>query len=284
MFENKIFSGKDLAAQRRSRMKEKVTAWLEEGKRRVRLDTILVGDNPASLSYVKGKKKACEEVGIENVIHHLDKDVTQKELEDTVKYCRENPLCDGILLQLPLPSHLDEKKAIDVIGDAKDVDGLHTVSVGKLYSGSDGFVPCTPKGIMSILEAMGVEISGKRAVVIGRSQLVGNPIAKLLQDQNATVTICHSKTPNIREITKQADILIVAIGKAKFVDASFVKDGAVVIDVGINRVDGKLCGDVDFESVIDHVRQITPVPGGVGPMTICSLLENVMKAYEEKVC
>ena len=278
-----VYYGSELAKEIRGGLKEKVDVLKQEGKRIPCLAVILVGNNPASLSYVKGKEKACASVGIESKFYHLEETATQEEVEETIEQCNNDEEVDGILVQLPLPSHLNETSALLKIDPKKDVDGLHPLNVGNLYSGQPGFVPCTPLGIMELLKYMNCEIDGKTAVVIGRSNLVGAPVARLLQNENATVTVCHSHTKNMEEVCRQADILVVAMGKEKFVNHTFVKEGAYVIDVGINRMeDGKLCGDVDFEDVKEHVRGITPVPKGVGPMTICMLLSNTMRAYEER--
>lgn len=279
----KLLYGSELSEKLKKQMRDRVASYCAAGKRRPRLDTLIAGDDPASLSYIKGKQKACAFVGIENVVHHLPSNVSQEELEDVIRSCNENPECDGILLQMPLPSHLDANHAIFSISDQKDVDGLHPLNVGRLYAGEPCFAPCTPVGIMEILDAMHCPIEGKRAVVIGRSRLVGNPVARLLQDRNATVTICHSKTVDLRSITKECDIVVAACGKAKMIDHTYIREGAYVVDVGINRMeDGHLCGDVDTEDVLPHVAMVTPVPKGVGPMTICSLLLNTLKSYEKR--
>ena len=279
----KLLYGSELSEMLKGEMRNRVTKLKEEGKRLPRLDTIVVGDDPASLSYIKGKKKACEFVGIHNVVHQLPASATQKELEEVIRTCNEDETCDGILLQMPLPDGLDANHAILTIDPDKDVDGLHPLNVGRLYAGEPCFAPCTPVGVMLILDAMGCPIEGMRAVVIGRSRLVGNPVARLLQDKNATVTICHSKTQNLSEITKQCDIVVAACGKPEMIDHTYIKEGAYVVDVGINRKeDGHLCGDVKTEDVLPHVTYVTPVPKGVGPMTICSLLHNTLKAYEKR--
>lgn len=250
-----------------------------EGRKPV-LAVVLVGENPASVSYVRGKNKACIEVGMECRQIDLPEDTKEEDLLNLVKELNEDKLVDGILVQLPLPNHINQKKVLQTIDPNKDVDGLHTINAGKLFLGEDGFVPCTPLGVMKLLERMKCEIAGKEVVVIGRSNLVGLPASRLLTNANATVTICHSKTKNLQEVCKRADILVVAMGKAKFVTKEFVKPGAYVIDVGVNRLDGKLCGDVDFENVKDIAEAITPVPKGVGPMTITMLLFNTLKAYK----
>ena len=279
-----IIYGSELSAALKEEMRQEVASYAEAGYRRPHLDVILAGDNPASLSYIKGKRKAAEQVGIDAVLIHLPEHVTQQELDDVIRECNENEASDGILVQLPLPKGLDENEAIAMIDPAKDVDGLHPVNVGKMYLGLDGMVPCTPLGIMEILKQMGCNPDGKRAVVVGRSKLVGAPVARLLQNRNATVTICHSHTKDLAQVCREADILIAAIGKPKFFTADYVKEGAFVIDVGVNRTEeGKLCGDVDFEAVKDKCAAITPVPKGVGPMTICMLMHNTLKAYKEKL-
>lgn len=277
-----LFYGSELSSTLLAEVKTKVDTYRLQGRRTPRLDTIIVGNNPASLSYIKGKHNKCLQAGIENVVHHLDAQTTQSQLEEEIQKCNENDNCDGILLQMPLPSHLDENQAILKIAPSKDVDGLHPINIGYLFSGEPRFVPCTPLGIMKILEALHVDLTGKQAVVVGRSRLVGNPVAKLLQDANATVTICHSKTKDLASVTRNADILVVAMGRPQVIRSDYVKEGAVVIDVGINRVDGHLCGDVDTQDVLDKVSYITPVPKGVGPMTICALLLNTLQSYEER--
>lgn len=275
-----ILSGKDLA----SRLKENMRSYMKDLENTVgstpHLAVIIVGSNPASQSYVKGKSKACEEVGIRNTTIALPEDVTEQELLQTIDELNSNTDVHGILVQLPLPSHIDEHTVMNHIAPEKDVDGFHPVNVDALYtSKSTGIIPCTPKGIIHLLRDANVDIAGKNAVVIGRSNIVGLPIAKLLLDNNATVTVCHSRTKDLSKITSEADILIVAIGKPKFVKADMVKPGAIVIDVGVNRVDGKLVGDVDFDNVEYRVKMITPVPGGVGPMTITCLLENTIYCF-----
>ncbi len=278
-----VIYGSELSRELREEMKREVDSIRRTGGRIPRLDVILVGEDPASLSYVRGKNKACESIGIKNVQHHLSANASQEEVESAIEACNQDPNVDGILLQLPLPKGLDAAQAVRKIDPMKDVDGLHPYNTGKFYTGQPGFIPCTPLGVMELLKKMECDIDGKRAVVIGRSHLVGSPVARLLQNANATVTICHSHTRNIREICKEADILIAAVGNPKFVDHTYVKEGAYVVDVGINRTeDGKLVGDVDFDDVIDHVAAITPVPKGVGPMTICMLLRNTLRSYKEK--
>lgn len=277
-----LFYGSELSSTLVAEMKTKVDTYRLQGRRAPRLDTIIVGNNPASLSYIKGKHNKCLQAGIENVVHHLKEQITQSQLEEEIQKCNEDDNCDGILLQMPLPAHLDENQAILKIDPSKDVDGLHPINIGHLFSGEPRFVPCTPLGVMKILEALHVDLTGKQAVVVGRSRLVGNPVARLLQDANATVTICHSKTKDLASVTRNADILVVAMGRPQVIRSEYVKEGAVVIDVGINRVDGHLCGDVDTQDVLDKVSYITPVPKGVGPMTICALLLNTLQSYEER--
>lgn len=275
-----VLSGKDLASRLKENMSSCIIELAAATGTTPHLAVIIVGNNPASQSYVRGKSKACEEVGIRNTTITLPEDVTEQELLRTIDELNENQDVHGILVQLPLPSHINEHNVMNHIAPEKDVDGFHPVNVDALYTSKvTGIVPCTPKGIMHILRDANINIAGKNAVVIGRSNIVGLPIAKLLLDNNATVTICHSKTQNLKDITSKADILIVAIGKAKFVTEDMVKPGAVVIDVGINRVDGKIVGDVDFDNVKEKASFITPVPGGVGPMTIACLLENTISCF-----
>ena len=275
--------GSELSLLYKKEMKEKIDALKATNKRVPCLAVILVGNNPASLSYIKSKEKACSSIGMDSKFIHLDEEVGQIALENEIQKCNEDDSVDGILLQLPLPKGYDENRAIFKIDASKDVDGLHPLNVGKLYLGEKGFVPCTPRGCMAILEAMHCDIVGKNAVVIGRSKLVGAPIARLLQNANATVTICHSKTKNLKEVCKNADILICALGKPKMVNHEYIKQGAYVVDVGINRQDdGKLCGDVNTEDVLPYVTAVTPVPKGVGPMTVCMLLANTLDAYESR--
>lgn len=245
------------------------------------LAVILVGDDPASQVYVRNKIKACDEVGIKSFLCKLPAESTFDEVAGTIRYLNENPDVSGMILQLPLPKHLDENSLLDLIDPNKDVDGCHYVQKGRLWTGRDSLVACTPYGVMKLLEYYDISLQGKNAVVIGRSNLVGKPLAQLLLDANCTVTICHSKTQNLAEITSRADIVCVAIGKAKFLTADMVKESAVVVDVGMDRDEnGKLCGDVDFGAVAPKCSFITPVPGGVGPMTVTMLLANTVKAYK----
>lgn len=275
-----IIYGSEIASDVKEGLKGKIDQLRGEGKRIPKLVVILVGNHPASLSYVTGKEKACKAIGMENLLLRLPEDISEDALIKEVTKLNEDRNVDGILVQLPLPSHIDESSVLFAIDPEKDVDGFHPVNVGKMMLQEKTFLSCTPKGIMKMLEVMGFEdLSGKRAVVIGRSNIVGKPVAQLLLNKNATVTICHSKTKNIEEVTSLADIVIASVGVPRLVKANWVKEGAVVIDVGINRVDGKLCGDVDFEDVMPKTSFITPVPKGVGPMTIAMLLENTLDAY-----
>ncbi len=273
-----IIDGKLVSKQVRERVAQE-TAQLKEKGITPGLAVIIVGEDPASQVYVRNKEKACEEVGFYSEKFALPESTTQEELNALVKELNERPEINGILCQLPLPKHLNDKEVIDLINPIKDVDAFHPVNVGAIMIGDYNFLPCTPAGVMELIHSTGVEITGKKAVVIGRSNIVGKPMAMLLLHENATVEITHSKTADLAEVTKGADILVAAIGKAKFVTADMVKEGAVVIDVGMNRDEnGKLCGDVDFDSVKDKCAFITPVPGGVGPMTISMLMQNTLTA------
>jgi methylenetetrahydrofolate dehydrogenase (NADP+)/methenyltetrahydrofolate cyclohydrolase len=242
-----------------------------------------VGNNPASLSYVKGKNKACKLVGILNDMYHLDENISENELKDLITTLNNDDQVDGILLQLPIPKHLDEDMFIDLIKREKDADGFHVINQGYLYQKKKTIYPATPKGIMTLLDTYEIDLKGMHAVVIGRSNIVGFPVARLLMDRGATITVCHSKTKDLGYHTRQADIIVAAVGKPKIVTKDMVKPGAVIIDVGVNRVDGKLIGDVDFHALEDVASYMTPVPGGVGPMTIHSLLENTFELYIEHV-
>jgi methylenetetrahydrofolate dehydrogenase (NADP+)/methenyltetrahydrofolate cyclohydrolase len=277
-----IIDGKQTAKNNELLLKEKVDSLYNKFGRVPSLTVILVGEEPASMAYVTSKKKACERVGIKASIERLDSSISEDELIKIISRLNNDDSVDGILVQLPLPKHMNETVILNTVSPNKDVDGLHTINAGKLFSKQPGIRPATPLGIMMLLETYQIPIEGKHAVIVGRSNLVGMPIGKLLLDQNASVTFVHSKTKNMKELTLQADILVVAIGKANYIDDSYVKEGAVVIDVGINRVLGKLVGDVDFNKVVDKASYITPVPGGVGPMTISALLFNVIKQYEAK--
>ena len=268
-----IIDGKAISLAIKEECRDKVE---KENLKRC-LAVVLVGDDPASAVYVGNKKKACEFCGVKSVSHELPATTTEEELLNLVAELNMDDSINGILVQLPLPSHIDEDKVIRAISPNKDVDGFHPENVGKLSIGQPGFLSCTPAGIIQLLKRSNVDIDGKNCVIIGRSNIVGKPMALLMLRENATVTVCHSHTKDLKEVCKRADILIVAIGKPKMIDASYVKDGAVVIDVGIHRQEnGKLCGDVDFDSVEPVASKITPVPGGVGPMTIAMLMKNVV--------
>ena len=275
--------GKLISAQIRGEISEECRAFIEKNGYAPGLAVIIVGENPASQVYVRNKKKACEEVGFYSEVHELPEATTQEELNALVDALNENDSIHGILVQLPLPKHLDETEVLLRIRPEKDVDAFHPYNVGKIMIGDPDFLPCTPAGVMALLERSNIEVSGKRCVVIGRSNIVGKPMAMLLLHANGTVTICHSRTANLAEVCREADILVVAIGRADFVGADMVKPGAVVIDVGMNRrADGKLTGDVDFDAVEPIASAITPVPGGVGPMTITMLLQNTLTAAKKK--
>ena len=276
-----VVSGKELASQIKGKLAIRIEELTKKYGRAPHLVVILIGDDPGSVSYVKGKEKACLEVGIKNTTIRRTPDITETELLQMINDLNEDVTVDGILVQLPLPKHINADKVIEAIRMDKDVDGFHPRNVAALYLKQKGIVSCTPKGIMALLDFMDCEIEGKNACVIGRSNIVGMPVSKLLLDRNATVTIAHSRTKNLATITSQADILVAAVGKARFVTADMVKEGAVVIDVGVNRDlnTGKLCGDVDFIEVEKKASYITKVPGGVGPMTICCLMENTLECY-----
>lgn len=276
----KIISGKDISAQIKEELKEKVAAYKAEGID-ITLAVVKVGNDPASAVYVRNKENACEYVGINSRTLALPEETTQEELLDVVKGLNEDTKVNGILVQLPLPKHINESEILLAIDSKKDVDGFHPVNVGKMVIGEDTFLPCTPAGIIEMLKRSNVDIAGKNCVVIGRSNIVGKPMAMLMLKENATVTITHSRTKDLPAVCKEADILIAAIGRPKFVTADYVKEGAVVIDVGINRDEnGKLCGDVDYENVAPLASAITPVPGGVGPMTVTMLLVNCLRSVE----
>lgn len=276
-----IIDGKAISAQIREEIAEKVKLYNEKTGLRPGLAVIIVGENPASQVYVRNKKKACEQVGFNSWVYEMPESTTQDELNALIDQLNGDPGVHGILVQLPLPKHLDEEEVILRIKPEKDVDAFHPYNVGRITIGDPKFLPCTPAGIMELLHRSNIEISGKECVVIGRSNIVGKPMALLLLAENGTVTVCHSKTKDLKEVCRRADILVVAIGKADFVTSEMVKDGAVVIDVGMNRnAEGKLTGDVDFASVSEVASYITPVPGGVGPMTITMLLQNTLTAAE----
>lgn len=276
----KIIDGKAISATIKDELKEQVKAYKEQGIE-ITLAVVKVGNDPASAVYVRNKEKACEYVGITSRTLALPEETTEEELLKVVEDLNNDSAVNGILVQLPLPKHIDESKILLAIDSNKDVDGFHPVNVGKMVIGEDAFLPCTPAGIIEMLKRSDVDITGKECVVIGRSNIVGKPMSILMLKENATVTIAHSRTRDLKEVTKRADILIAAIGKAKFVTDEYVKDGAVVIDVGMDRDEnGKLCGDVDFESVEKKASAITPVPGGVGPMTVTMLLVNCLRSVE----
>ena len=279
----KILDGKAVSLK----VKESVKVRADELKKfgvEPTLAVVLVGDDKASQTYVRAKEKACNEYGIKSVAHRLSENTTQNELLALINVLNLDDSIHGILVQLPLPKHIDTNVVLAAIDPRKDVDGFHAVNVGKLVSGLDGFVPCTPLGVMEILKEYGIEVAGLNAVVIGRSNIVGKPMANLLLNASATVTVTHSKTKNLKEICKNADLIVAAIGKPFFLKADMVKDGAVVVDVGINRLDdGRLVGDVDFDEVAPKCSYITPVPGGVGPMTIAMLLNNTILAAQAKI-
>lgn len=279
-----VISGKELSTRLKSEMAAQVATFPQKYGRVPHLVVILVGEDPGSVSYVTGKAKASEQVGIKNTTIRRPETITEDELLGLIHELNDDDSVDGILVQLPLPKHISEDKVIATIAKEKDVDGFHPLNVAALWQKQDCILPCTPKGIIKMLKTAGVEIKGKRAVVIGRSNIVGLPVSKLLLDENATVTMTHSRTVNLPEVTRQAEILVVAIGRPKFVTADMVSDGAVVIDVGVNRdpETGKLCGDVDFAAIESKASVITPVPGGVGPMTICCLMENTIECFLSK--
>lgn len=278
----KIIDGKEISRQIKDELREQVRALKEKGIE-ITLAVIQVGSNPASSVYVRNKKKGCEYIGIGSLSYELPEETTQQELLSLVEELNRKEDVNGILVQLPLPAHIDEDQVIRAIDPKKDVDGFHPQSVGALCIGQPGFVSCTPAGVIQLLKRSRIEIEGKECVVLGRSNIVGKPMSILLLRENATVTIAHSRTKDLKEITKRADILIAAVGKSKMITADYVKEGAVVIDVGINRDEnGKLCGDVDFSSVEPLCSAITPVPGGVGPMTIAMLLNNCIESVKLK--
>jgi methylenetetrahydrofolate dehydrogenase (NADP+)/methenyltetrahydrofolate cyclohydrolase len=278
-----IINGKEISLKIKDELKKEVDQLKEEGKRIPKLVVILVGDNQASQTYVRNKERGCEYIGIVSEVIRKDSQLTEEQLIDIIKELNNDQTVDGILVQLPLPQHIDENRILDVIDPKKDVDGFHPDNVARLFLAQDSLVPCTPKGMIALLDEINYDLNGKEVVVVGRSNIVGKPVALLCLQRNATVTIAHSRTNNLKEVCNRADVLIAAIGKAKFFNEEYVKDGAVVLDVGINRDENnKLCGDVDFESVKDKVSYITPVPGGIGPMTITMLLSNTLDAYKRR--
>lgn len=271
-----IIYGSELSKEIRDQLKKEVES---ANGRKPCLAVILVGDDPASVSYVRGKSKACDEVGIECRQMTFPETMSEWDLLDLIHRLNGDQTVDGILVQLPLPKHIDQRRILSAILPEKDVDGLTVTNSGKLFAGLDGLFPCTPLGIIELLKKMEVDLEGKNVVVVGRSNLVGLPVSRLLLKENATVTVCHSKTRNLADITSRADVLIAAIGKPRFFTTEYIKEGAYVIDVGVNRVDGKLCGDVDFDNVKDKCAAITPVPKGCGPMTITMLMSNTIQAW-----
>ena len=277
-----IIDGKVVSSAIRNDLSEEISQFKSEYNVTPGLAVIIVGDNPASLVYVRNKKKACEQVGINSYEIALPGDVSEEELLARIEILNADPSVHGILVQLPLPEHINEETVINAIDPKKDVDAFHPSNVGKIMIGNYTFLPCTPAGVIDLLDYYNIDISGKKCVIIGRSNIVGKPMAHLLLERNGTVTVCHSRTVDLAEETKKADILVVAIGKPEFVTADMVKPGAVVIDVGINRgADGKLLGDVEFSGVSEVASYITPVPGGVGPMTITTLLKNTLNAAKQ---
>lgn len=275
-----VIYGKQLAEDLRQEMKEEVTQLHEQGIH-PKLVVVIIGEDPASMSYVKGKQRASDKVGMDSDLIELPVETSQQELLDLIEKLNQDSTVHGILVQLPLPDHIEEQNVIEAINPEKDVDGFHPINVGRMMTGKDTFYPCTPFGILVMLQRAQVELEGKHAVIIGRSNLVGKPIGQLLLNENATVTHCHSRTKNMRELTKLADIVIVAAGKPDLITGEDIREGAIVIDVGVNRVDGKLTGDVDFDSAFEKASHITPVPKGVGPMTITMLLHNTIKAAKQ---
>ena len=273
----KLIDGKRISQEIKDELKAEVADLAQQGKT-ASLAVIQVGGDPASSVYVRNKKNACAYIGIGSESYELPEETTEGELLNLIQELNQKEEVHGILVQLPLPSHIDEEKVILAIDPSKDVDGFHPQSAGAMLIGSKGFLPCTPAGVIQLMKRSGVEMEGKNCVIVGRSNIVGKPMAMLMLRENATVTIAHSRTKNLKELCKQADILIVAIGKPKFITEGYIKEGAVVIDVGIHRLEGKkLCGDVDFEAVEPHASAITPVPGGVGPMTIAMLMNNCVE-------
>lgn len=277
----KVIDGKKIAAEIQAKIEKDVAVLKERGKQ-PGLAVVLVGDNQASRTYVRNKQKRTEAVGMKSVLIELPETVSEKELLETVETLNHDDTIHGILVQLPLPKHISEDKVIDTISSEKDVDGFHPLSVGNLFIGKPTFLPCTPAGIIELIKSTGESIEGKKAVVIGRSNIVGKPVAQLLLQENATVTIAHSRTRDMEKVASEADILVVAIGIAKFIKKEAVKEGAIVIDVGMDRDENnKLCGDVDYDDVVSKAGYITPVPGGVGPMTITMLLANTLRAAKQ---
>ncbi len=281
----KLIDGKLVSAQVKEQVREEAQAIYEKHGIKAGLAVVIVGNDPASRVYVNNKKKACEAVGFESFEYALPEETTQEELLELVETLNNDPKVNGILVQLPVPKQIDDTAIINAISPEKDVDAFHPENVGRIMIGDYAFLPCTPAGVMELIDSTGVEIAGKKCVVIGRSNIVGKPMAMLLLHRSGTVTICHSRTQDLASVTREADILIAAVGRANFVTADMVKEGAVVIDVGINRLDnGKLCGDVDFAAVEPKASWITPVPGGAGPMTIAMLMKNTLTAMKKQNC
>lgn len=274
-----ILSGKIASKVLKEKLKHKISESVSIYHKTPCLAVILVGNNPASLSYIKGKEKACKLVGIDYKLYHLDENIEQKELEDVIIGLNNDSLVDGMILQLPIPKHLDETYLIDLISRDKDADGFHVINQGYLYQKKKTTYPATPKGIIELLEYYNINVQGMNATIIGRSNIVGFPVARMLMDRGATITVCHSKTRSLKEHTLNADLVVVATGRPNILTKDMVKPGVIVVDVGTNRVDGHLVGDVDFEGVSQVASMITPVPGGVGPMTIYGLLENTYELY-----
>ena len=278
-----VISGKELAQQKRLEIKKEVDQLREKGVQ-PGLAVILVGEDPASQSYVRAKKRACEETGIYSLLDELPVTISEEELLHKIEQLNEDDSIDGILVQLPLPDHISEKKMIETVRPEKDVDGFHPMNIGRMMTGQEAFLPCTPYGIIEMIKSRGLSIEGKHAVIVGRSNIVGKPVGQLLLNESATVTYCHSRTRNMAEFTRSADILIVAVGKERFIHGEDIQSGAIVIDVGVNRnSEGRLIGDVDFDSAEQKASYITPVPGGVGPMTITMLLKNTVHSAQRRV-
>ncbi len=276
-----LIDGKKVSAEIKEQVAQETGKLQQQTGKVPGLAVVLVGEDPASAVYVKNKNKTCETMGFQSFSHTLCADTEEKELLKLIAELNANPEVNGILVQLPLPAHINEQKVVEAVDPKKDVDGFHPVNVGTLTRGGDALVPCTPAGIIEMLDFYKIGIEGKHAVILGRSNIVGKPIASLLLKRHATVTLCHSRTRDLPAVARSADILVAAIGKPRFVTLDMVKEGAVVIDVGINRVDGKLVGDVDFEKVVEKAAFITPVPGGVGPMTIAMLMKNTLNAFKK---
>lgn len=283
MNSTKIINGKEISLKIKDKIKEDITLIKKNKKIIPKLVVIVIGENPSSRTYVKNKQKACDYVGMKSEIISFKETIEEKILLEKIEKLNNDNLVDGILVQLPLPKHISTQIVISTISPNKDVDGFHPENISKLFLGEKGFIPCTPKGVVTLLDYINYDLTGKNVVIVGRSNIVGKPLSLLCLQRNATVTIAHSKSENLKEICKKADVLITAIGKVKFFNSEYIKEDAIVIDVGINRDENnKLCGDVDFEDVYEKALAITPVPGGVGPMTIASLLSNTMISYWEK--